>query len=88
MGIDIVDILTKGRQDLRACALRVDGERRDAPPRRFTSIALDVELTGVGLSREKAERAVELSRTTYCSVWATLAPDVALEVRLSILEVG
>ncbi|HUP18632.1 MAG TPA: OsmC family protein [Gemmatimonadota bacterium] len=86
MGIDVVDILTKGRQSLRASRLRVEGERRDSPPRRFTRIRLEVLLIGSGLSRAKAERAVELSRTTYCSVWNTLAPDVELDVDLELRE--
>lgn len=86
MGIDIVDILTKGRQDLQGCAIEVEGTRREAPPRRFTAIRLAVELSGRDLSRSKAERAVELSRETYCSVSNTLAPDVDLEVRLELRE--
>ena len=86
MGIDVVDILTKGRQAPRACRLRVAGERRESPPRRFTRIRLDVRLVGPGISRAKAERAVDLSRTTYCSVWNTLAPDVELEVDLELVE--
>lgn len=86
MGIDIVDILRKGRQDLRGCALRVAGTRRPDPPRRFTAIRLEVELAGVGLSREKAERVIDLSRNRYCSVWSTLADDVEFQVDLKMLE--
>lgn len=86
MGIDIVDILRKGRQDLRGCALKVAGERRADPPRRFTAIRLEVKLSGAGLSRAKAERAIELSRTRYCSVWATLSEDVEFQVDLTLVQ--
>lgn len=84
MGIDIVDILQQGRQDVTACTLRLSGTRRETPPRRFTAVALAVHLAGSGLSRAKAERAVELSRTTYCSVWNSLAPDIGLEISLTL----
>jgi putative redox protein len=84
MGADIVDILRKGRQELTAVAIRASGTRREQPPRRFLTIALAIELEGRALDRTKAERAVELSRKTYCSVWNSLAPDIELDVTLAI----
>ena len=86
MGTDIVDILKKGREDLTGCRIQVDGDRRDTPPRIFTSIRLAIELTGWSLSRAKAERAVQLSRDTYCSVWSSMAPDIDLSVELELHE--
>lgn len=86
MGIDIVDILAKGRQELTGCRIEASGLRREEPPRRFTAITLEVELTGRNLSRQKAERAVELSRTKYCSVWNSMAPDIDLTVNLEITD--
>ncbi len=86
MGIDIVDILTKGRQDLTACTLDVSADRRDDPPRRFTAIRLGIALTGRGVDPRKADRAVELSRSTYCSVWSSMAPDIDLETSVRIVE--
>ncbi|MGH7558109.1 MAG: OsmC family protein [Gemmatimonadota bacterium] len=86
MGIDVVDILKKGREDLTGCRVRMDGTRRDDPPRRYTAIRLVFELTGWSLSRAKAERAVQLSRDTYCSVWNSMAPDIDLEVELDLRE--
>lgn len=87
MGIDIVDIMQKGRQELVGCTLTLSGERREDPPRRFTSIDLLVTLTGHSLSRSKAERAVELSRSKYCSVSNSLAPDIDFNVELELLDV-
>lgn len=86
MGIDVVDILRKGREDLTGCRIRVAGTRRDDPPRRFTSVRLVFELTGWSLSRAKAERAVQLSRDTYCSVWNSMAKDIELEVEIRLRE--
>lgn len=86
MGIDIVDILSKGRQDLTACTMSVSADRRDDPPRRFTAIRLDITLTGQGIDPHKADRAVELSRSTYCSVSNSLAPDIDIETSVQIVE--
>lgn len=86
MGIDVVDILRKGRQEVDRCDIEVAGERRMDPPRRFTSIRLGFRVVGRELSRPRVERAVELSRSTYCSVLHTLAPDVVLDVSLTIEE--
>ncbi|HET9581342.1 MAG TPA: OsmC family protein [Gemmatimonadota bacterium] len=86
MGGDVVDILRKGREELTACRIQVEGERRDMPPRRYTALRLTIELTGWSLSRAKAERAVQLSRDTYCSVWHSMAPDIELRVELEIRE--
>lgn len=84
MGIDVVDILEKGRQPVTGLAVRLDGDRRDEPPRRFTRIRLAFDVAGEGLSRSKVERAVALSRDRYCSVWASMAPDIALDVEIEI----
>ncbi|HJU86372.1 MAG TPA: OsmC family protein [Gemmatimonadota bacterium] len=84
MAIDVVDILAKGRQDVDRCDVEVTGERKKDPPRRFTSIAMEFRLMGKDISRARAERAIDLSRATYCSVWHTLAPDVELNIGLTI----
>ena len=86
MGADVVDILKKGREDLTGCRIRVEGDRREKPPRKYTTLRLAIELTGWRLSRAKAERAVQLSRDTYCSVWNSMAPDIDLSVELELRE--
>ena len=84
MAIDVVDILKKGRQDVDRCDVELKGERRKDPPRRFTRIGMEFRLVGKELSRARIERAIDLSRSTYCSVWNTLAPDVELEIELTV----
>jgi putative redox protein len=88
MGIDVVDILEKGRQDVDRCQIEISGDRRKDPPRRFTAIRMQVHLVGKKISRPRAERALELSRTTYCSVWNTLAPDTELDIELTIEDLA
>ncbi len=86
MGVDVVDILQKGRQDVTAATLSLSGTRREDPPRRFTAVTLKIIVEGRGVSLPKAERAVELSRATYCSVWNSMAPDIDLHTEIEVRE--
>lgn len=88
MAIDVVDILRKGREELRSLEVEVTGVRKEEPPRRYVSLSLSFVARGDGLSRAKVERAVNLSLETYCSVFHTLDPDLreAVEVEIEVLE--
>ena len=77
-GIDVTDVLTKRRTPPDALRVEVTGLRRESPPRRFTRIDLEFVVNGERVERVHAERAVRLAFETYCSVAATLAPDVEL----------
>lgn len=79
MAIDVLDILTKSRVTVEALDVSVEGERADTTPKRFTSISMSFKLRGpTSADRPKVERAVNLSRETYCSVLHTLRPDLDL----------
>jgi putative redox protein len=78
-GADVVSILAKMRVPLQHCEIEVSGTRRNEQPRRYAAIRLRFTLAGDGLDRPKAERAVSLSLTKYCSVVHSLAPDIAVE---------
>ena len=85
MSADVIDILRKGRVPLERFHVDIIGNRAPNPPRRFTSIALIFRISGpTSADRPKVERAVSLSRETYCSVTHTLRPDLDLtfEIRL------
>jgi putative redox protein len=78
-GIDVVEILGKRRTPPERFRIEVSGTRRDTPPRRYTSIRARFIIDGVGIDATPAERAIGLAFEKYCSVSATLAPDVELE---------
>lgn len=83
MGADAVDILQKMRVPMTGLAVRAEGDRRSEPPRRYLAIRL--AFTAEGLSAAdlpKLERAIALSRETYCSVLHTLQPDLDLTIRI------
>lgn len=64
---DVVNILTKSRQNVVDCVTRVDAERADAVPAVFTRIHLHFEVTGHDLDPARVARAVSLSAEKYCS---------------------
>jgi putative redox protein len=79
MAIDVVDILKKGRHDLRGLRAIFTGQRAGEPPKRFEVITLHFVVTG-DVPGQAIERAVALSREKYCSVWHSMRQDIALTV--------
>jgi len=84
--IDVVAILRKMREPLEGLEVSISGERRHGNPKYFTSMEIVYHARGSGLSREKVERAVELSHGTYCSASASLRPDCRITTRVEIDE--
>jgi len=83
-GIDLVDYLAKRRTPVETLTMDVVGHRRDEHPRRFEHIEITYHVTGAGIERAHAERAVTLAFERYCSVGATLAPDVVFETIVTV----
>ena len=83
MAMDVVHVIRKGRHDFRGCRVELVGERAPMDPRRFTAIALRFSITGT-VPREAVDRAIELSREKYCSVWHSMRQDIPLTVTASI----
>lgn len=78
-GADVVSILKKKRQQLTALEMHVEGERATEPPMVWTRLKVHYRLVGKGLDPRAVEHALELSRTKYCSVAATLARTAQIE---------
>jgi putative redox protein len=79
MASDLVLILTRGRQPLEGLAAHLHAERAEKDPRRLLRVELRFEVKG-DVPRDKVQRAIDLSRQTYCSVWHSLRPDIELVV--------
>ncbi len=79
-GADVVDLLGKMRVPLTGLVVEVEGDRAPEAPRRYTRVRLRFLAQGVPAeSRDKLERAVELSREKDCSVLHTRRTDVVVE---------
>ncbi len=83
MAIDVVHILTRGRHALTSLTAAFTGERAETEPRRFTKIGLHFTI-GTSAAPEVIDRAIQLSREKYCSVWASLRADIDLAVTYEI----
>ncbi len=81
---DVVLILEKMRVTLTDLSVEVEGVRRQDDPRRYDALHLRYRLSGESLDSDKAERAVSLSITKYCSVLHSLAPDIAVSYDIEI----
>ena len=82
MAIDLVDILAKGRYELRSLRAEFSGLRAAEPPKRFEEIALHFTLD-TDAPAHAVERAIALSREKYCSVWNSMRQDIAFNVTWS-----
>jgi putative redox protein len=79
MAVDVVMILKKGRHDLQGLRVTVVGHRADGPPAYVTAYSITYEVTG-SVPDAAIQRAIALSRDTYCSVWHSLRRDASLDV--------
>jgi putative redox protein len=85
MAIDIVSILTKGRLPIQGLHARLVGERRSEDPKYFTRMSLHFVLSGQ-IPDPAVERAIELSREKYCSVWHSLRQDIDFRTTFEIVR--
>lgn len=76
MASDVVHILVKGRTPPSTLTARLVAERAPEEPRRLLKVDLRFTVQGA-VPAERIERAIALSRETYCSVWHSLRPDIA-----------
>jgi putative redox protein len=82
LAYDVVEVLRKKRQDLRALVVVVESEQTDVPPLRFLRIAVRFEVSGV-IEKAAADRALELA-VKNCPVMASIATDVEIPTSITV----
>jgi putative redox protein len=85
MAMDVVHVITKGRLHIRAMRAKLVGQRAPEDPHRFTAITLHYTITGE-VPTDKIERAIELSREKYCSVWHSMRDDIDLKITYQVVS--
>ena len=83
MSMDVVHVLRKGRHDLRGLRADLIGRRMPDEPRYFRRIELRFTITG-SIPPPAIERAIQLSRQKYCSVWHSMRQDIELDVTFDV----
>jgi putative redox protein len=83
--VDVLGILAKRRTPAESLEVEVVATRADGVPRRLVGAELRFRISGRGIDRVDAERAIELAVTKYCSVRDSL--DRAIPITWN-LELG
>jgi putative redox protein len=84
---DVVEILTKQKQDLREMKVTAESVQDDDPPWRFRKIVVRFQVFGKGIDPEKVRKAIELSEEKYCSVYNTLKDALEIVNEFEVVEV-
>lgn len=84
--MDVISILRKMRQDVTAYDCHAAGETASEHPKSYTRIVVTHRLRGRGIAEANVRRALYLSISRYCPVFAMLSPGVAIGVRYEIRD--
>lgn len=84
--VDIVNILKKKRLNLEALEIAAEGTSAEEPPWPYRTIHLTYRLRGSDLTEKAVRKAIELSETRYCSVAASLRPQVEITTSFEIIN--
>lgn len=85
--IDVVMILEKARQQVKGCKCKIESERADEPPRRFTGLNLHFVISGTDLSEKHITKAIDLSVEKYCSVMHSLDKQMPVTTSFEVVPV-
>jgi putative redox protein len=84
--VDVVDILAKRRTPVESLTVDVQAERVNGTPRRLAHATLNFTISGAGIERAHAERAIDLAVNKYCSVRDSLRSDVPVDWTLTLVD--
>jgi putative redox protein len=84
--VDVVDILAKRRTPVQSLAVDVRAERVDGTPKRLARATLNFIISGPGIERSHAERAIDLAVNKYCSVRDSLKEDIPVDWTLTLVS--
>jgi putative redox protein len=84
--MDVISILRKMRQDVTSYEVGLAHTRSPEHPRVYTSVQIAHRLRGSGIGEANVRRAIALTMTRYCPVFAMLYPKVAITERFEITD--
>jgi len=85
-GMDVVAILRKMGQEWDSFNLQIEAQTSEKHPRVYTDIKINYIFSGKNLSKDKIEKAVNLSQDKYCSVSAMLKSSANISYKIIIEE--
>lgn len=84
--MDVISILKKKRQDVVDFEVKVHTEKAEEYPQIWTKAVIEYVVTGRGVDPAAVERAMELSRQTYCPAQNMLGRAVDIETKYRLIE--
>lgn len=84
-GMDVISILEKKRQDVKAFEVRVQTEKADEHPRVWTSVMVEYIVSGKDIDPAAVERALQLSFDKYCPAQNMLKLAVTIKHKYQII---
>jgi putative redox protein len=84
MGMDVLSILQKKRQNVTDVEVEIIGHQNDEHPRSFHTVEIKFNVKGDKVDSKAVARAIELSETKYCIVSHTLQSNVEIETAFEI----
>ncbi|MGH7868651.1 MAG: OsmC family protein [Candidatus Dormibacteraceae bacterium] len=84
--MDVISILRKKRQQVSGLSVEVYGRRAVEHPKIYTQVEVFYRVRGNTVDPHAVERAIELSKTRYCPVIATLSRVAVVTTRYDIKE--
>ena len=82
--MDVVSMLKKMRVEVEKFSMRIAGNITEEHPKHFDNIRLVYSFTGDNLSRQKIEKAVNMSIEKYCGVSAVYRKAMDLNYEIEI----
>jgi putative redox protein len=85
MGMDVISIMRKKRQEVTNYTIRVVAQQSDEHPRVYTHIELEHIIAGRNIDETAVMRSIELAEAKYCPVSAMLRGTVEIHHRYQII---
>ena len=84
--MDVLSILKKKRQEVIDFEVKVHTEKAETYPMIWTEAVVEYVVTGRNIDPKAVERAMELSRNTYCPAMGMIGQAVDIEMKYTIIE--
>jgi putative redox protein len=84
--MDVVSILRKKRQSIKAFEVSLTANRSDEHPKVFTQMTIHYVIRGEKIDLKAVERAIELSETKYCPAQAMFNQILPIDLTYEIID--
>jgi putative redox protein len=84
MAMDVLAVIKRGRFELQGLTARLVAKRAPSDPKRIVAVDLRFTLAG-SIPEDRVQRAIDLSREKYCSVWHSMRPDIELTTSFEVV---